>query len=405
MKLAVFHNLPSGGAKRALHGLVKYLAGAGCHLDVVVPSTAEEGYLSLHEFADRVDVVPVRTTAGGCLASMLRGLPPVRPLGVSISDLEAAQRRIARIIDGRTYDVALVEQDRYTMSPFLLRFLETPHVYYCQQPCRLGETSIKQAQTVEDGRPSLPRWLGRLAHRYGAARLLRIDRQNAAAAHTFLVNSYFSSEAVLRTYGRSARVSYLGVDDQLFVPRDEPRSDYVLSVGYLGPHKGYDFLIRALGLITPRWRPRLLVVANSERPGWRQHLEGLAGRSEVAVEIRTSVEDKALIDLYNRARLLVYAPYLEPFGLVPLEAMACGTPVVAVREGGVRESVRDGETGVLVERDEQAFAAAVAELLADDHRRAQVGRRAVEAVRAFWTVREAGARLLRHLERRAHGTS
>jgi glycosyltransferase involved in cell wall biosynthesis len=399
MKLAVFHNLPSGGAKRALHGLVKYLAGAGCHLDVVVPSTAEERYLSLHEFADRVEVVPVTATARGVLTSTLRGLPPVAPLSVSLSDLQATQRWIARLIDGRTYDVALVEQDRYTMSPFLLRFLKTPHVYYCQQTCRLGEPLIEAAWAVGDGRPTVLRSLRRLAIRYGAARLVRIDRQNAAAAQTILVNSYFSSEAVLRAYGRSARVSYLGVDDQLFLPRDEPRSDYVLAVGYLGPHKGYDFLVRALARIAPRRRPRLLVVANSEHPGWRQHLEALAGRSEVALEIRTSVEDKALVDLYNRARLLVYAPYLEPFGLAPLEAMACGTPVVAVREGGVRESVRDGETGVLVERDEQAFAAAVADLLAADERRRRMGRQATDAVRAFWTWSHAGARLLQHLER------
>jgi glycosyltransferase involved in cell wall biosynthesis len=149
----------------------------------------------------------------------------------------------------------------------------------------------------------------------------------------------------------------------------------------------------------------LLIVANGADPAWRRHIEALAERCDVVVEIHTLVKDEALVEVYNRARLLVYAPYLEPFGLAPLEAMACGTPVVAVREGGVRESVRDGETGVLVERDEEAFAAAVAELLADDHKRAQMGSRGVDAVRGFWTLREAGARLLNHLEQiaRARG--
>ncbi len=102
---------------------------------------------------------------------------------------------------------------------------------------------------------------------------------------------------------------------------------------------------------------------------------------------------------YNRARLCVYAPYLEPFGLVPLEAMACGTPVVAVKEGGIRESVVHGETGILTERDEAAFADAVTTLLFDGTKSTQMGHRGIEAIHDFWTLEHAGERLLGHLQR------
>src|SRR3989442_2027888 len=325
MRVAVFHNLPSGGAQRALHGVVSHLAKVGCTVDVFTPSTAEDRFLSLTGLARTVTVSRVRTTLGGLLRSTLRYLPPVGPLNVSLADLEASHRQLAATINRGDYDAVLVEQDRYTMSPFILKFLDTPHVYYCQHTHRLHERLVRTGTGQTPDGPKLRR-LERLAFAYGAARLSAIDRQNAAAAGTILANSYFSRETILRAYGRSASVCYLGVDADVFRPRSEPRADYILSVGYIGPLKGYDFLVHALARIDERRRPKLLVVANAVDGGWQQHLVQLAADRRVTLEIRLQVSDEELVDLYNRATLFVYAPHLEPFGLAPLEAMACGTP-------------------------------------------------------------------------------
>ncbi|MBN1678565.1 MAG: glycosyltransferase family 4 protein, partial [Candidatus Thermoplasmatota archaeon] len=165
------------------------------------------------------------------------------------------------------------------------------------------------------------------------------------------------------------------------------------------PKKGFDFLIRSLALVAPAVRPRLVLVCNGVDPGWREYLEQLAASLGVLLEIRVLVGDEELVSFYNRAALVLFAPYLEPFGLVPLEAMACGTPVVAVREGGVKESVVDGETGILTERDERKFSEAASALLADKERCGAMGRRAIEVVRGFWTIEHAGQRLSDHLER------
>ncbi len=74
-----------------------------------------------------------------------------------------------------------------------------------------------------------------------------------------------------------------------------------------------------------------------------------------------------------------------PFGLVALESMACGTPVVAVSEGGVRETVVPGETGLLVERDPDGFASALIALLGNPARRDEMGRKGVAHVSSAWT--------------------
>lgn len=396
MKIAVFHNLPSGGAKRALHGFVRYLAASGHAVDVFIPSTADESFLPLRGLANKVEVFPVRTTLRGLVLSTLRYLPPVR---CSRADLEWTQRDMAREINGGGYEVVLVEQDQFTMSPFILKYLKAPAIYFCQQPSRLGEAMEKHLAWQTGGHGRGARWARALVRGYVTARINRTDSNNASFGSYILVNSCFSREAVLRAYGLNSFVCYLGVDTETFRPVSLPRGDYVLSVGACTWLKGYDFILRALSRIRATIRPRLVLVSNVVDRPWQGYLERLATQHGVALEIKTLPSDRELVQIYNGAKLFVYAPYLEPFGLAALEAMACGTVVVGVKEGGVRESVSHDETGFLTERDEGMFAETVTGLLSDEAGRQSMGEKAIRAVREFWTLQHAGERLLHHIRR------
>jgi glycosyltransferase involved in cell wall biosynthesis len=117
----------------------------------------------------------------------------------------------------------------------------------------------------------------------------------------------------------------------------------------------------------------------------RDYLSALARARGVHMCIRENVPDQELATLYSKASVFVYAPVREPFGLAPIEAMACGTPVVAVAEGGPLETVRDGETGYLVPREPRLFGDAVARLLSDEALCAQLGEAGVSSAREFWT--------------------
>ena len=79
--------------------------------------------------------------------------------------------------------------------------------------------------------------------------------------------------------------------------------------------------------------------------------------------------------------------------------MACGTPVVAVKEGGVRETVIHKKTGLLIDRDEELFAEAVTKMLSKEYKRYNMGKKSVETIQNFWTLDHAGERLLEHLNR------
>ena len=111
MKIAVFHNLPSGGAKRALHGFVDYLNKEGHFIDVFVPSTANEKFLPLKDVANSLKIFPVEKNIKGTLYSTIKYMPP-QLKSISLWDLERTEEKIAKIINSGDYDVVFSEQDQ-----------------------------------------------------------------------------------------------------------------------------------------------------------------------------------------------------------------------------------------------------------------------------------------------------
>lgn len=395
LKIAVFHNLPTGGAKRALYGYVEYLTRTGNTVDVFVPSTANENFLPLNDVASQVYVFPVPKTIGGSIYSYIKYIPPMVKQ-VSLRDLEITEQKMAEKINNGKYDVVFSEQDQYTMAPFLLKYLKKPLVYYCQQPLR--NDAISEVIFPRKKKNLLGSLMG-IGSRIVVKRGLEMDKTNSSYSNYTLSNSYFSRENILRMYGINSHVSYLGVNPEIFKPLEIPKEKFILSVGTFTPEKGHGFLVDSLKLIDSEIRPKLVVVANSSLPPWKKYLEKHAEKLGVDMEISTLINDKELTVLYNKAEIVVYSPYLEPFGLVPLESMACGTPVVAVKEGGVRETVIHKKTGLLIDRDEELFGLAVEKMLSKDYKRYDMGKKSVKSVQNHWTIDQAGERLLGHLNR------
>jgi glycosyltransferase involved in cell wall biosynthesis len=393
MKIAVFHNLPSGGAKRALYNNVKYLAEYN-QVDVFVPSTANEEYLPLKDIANDFKIFPVKNTIGGFFYSTIKYLPLRK---VPFRDLEITQKSIANYINERDYDVVFCDQDIYSMAPFLLKYIKKPHVYYlAQHPFSRYEISRNIPMSLGIEKESL---IKENITKFYNSRINRVDRQNIKNASYILVNSYFTRESVLRFYGMNSFVSYLGVDTELFKQLDVPKENFVLSVGQCIPEKGYEFLLNSLAKIDANIRPELIIVSDQVNSIWKNYIKELAVKSGVKLKILNLIGDLDLVLLYNKAKLVVYAPYLEPFGLVPLEAMGCGTPVVAVKEGGMRESVIHGKTGILTQRDELIFAEKTTELILNNEKREKMAKESIKMVNNFWSLKKAGKRLYDHFNR------
>ncbi|EYB69154.1 hypothetical protein DEIPH_ctg011orf0139 [Deinococcus phoenicis] len=197
-----------------------------------------------------------------------------------------------------------------------------------------------------------------------------------------------------------------GFDPAEFMPQDrrearqrlglDPDEALVLQLGRMVPRKGVDDAIRgfARALRGRDLSARLLVVGgNSPDPdpaltpelGRLQAIaraEGVADR----VTFTGSRERAALRDYYSAADVFVSTPWYEPFGITPLEAMACGTPVLGARVGGIQFTVVDGETGSLVPpRDPAALGQRLGDLLTDAPLRERMGQAALQRVRTHFT--------------------
>lgn len=408
VRIAVFHHLRAGGAKRALCELVRELKARGHHLDAFTLDTADEDFLPIAPLVDHLHVEPLvlpRPIQTRLLPFALQYLNLAQRLR-QLSALEAAEARIAERINAGGYDVAFVHPDFLVQSPYVLRHLRVPSVYYCQEPLRrYYEPDTRPAPPPPVGLKGRVRaaWYAPVEPLF-ARRHKADDAANARAATMVLANSAYSRESIFKAYGLTARLSPLGVDTALFHPTGVPKTHTVVSVGRFQENKCQSLVIEAVGLLPAASRPRVVLVGESTgTAAYRDGLIALAAEKGVGLDVREHVTDAALVDAYNRAKLAVYTPVMEPFGFVPLEAGACGVPTVGVREAGVKETIVDGETGLLVARDARAVAEAIAALLDDETRRERLGAQALAHVRSHWSWRRSGEVLEAHLQDAAFG--
>ncbi|MBM4038318.1 MAG: glycosyltransferase family 4 protein [Planctomycetes bacterium] len=224
------------------------------------------------------------------------------------------------------------------------------------------------------------------------ARDIAWDQAAARACDLALVNSRFSQANFHDVFGRPATVCYLGIPlprEAAAEPAPADRQPYLCTVSALSRKKNVHNVFEALGILVNQQKRgdlRLKIVGDGSERG---ALERLAADLHLTrhVEFLRFTPDEALARVYREARLAVYVPVDEPFGLVPLEAMAHGAPVIASNHGGPLESVVHGETGLHVDPfDPAAIAEAIASLYYDEGRLRAMGLNGIRRVREQFTL-------------------
>lgn len=395
MNIAVWHNLKGGGAKRALYEQVKGLVARGHTVQTWCPDTADLDYLSLAEFGPR-HVLPLPRIEAVGLTGTLRAL--------KIMDEHA--RACAESINRGRFDALLAYPCFFHAAPPIGRHVRIPSMLFLHEPCRRLYEAIPQLPWVAPPAAPGPWWAPRPLKRaienmlttQGLRIQAREELTNVRAFSRVLVNSRFSRESVLRAYGIESHICYLGVDTNAFKPTGAPRESFVLGMGGLFPVKRPDRAIRALAAIPAAKRPPFVWVGHFEAPDFRRDMESLASSLGVDFAARIGLPEREVINHLSRAAALIYTPQLEPFGFAPLEANACETPVVAIAEGGIRETIVDGFNGFLVDGDDPSrFAALIARLLDDPESARRTGAAAREHVASHWSWSASIDRLETHL--------
>jgi D-inositol-3-phosphate glycosyltransferase len=227
-----------------------------------------------------------------------------------------------------------------------------------------------------------------------------VERQIALEADRIVVASMHEKHLLTALYGAPAthiEVVPCGVDLEMFVPMEKESARrklglndgdrVILFVGRIEPLKGIDILISAAAHLHENENFVVLIVggdahAESQIAALREQAAALGVDHHISWV--GSVAHEQLPMYYNAADVCVVPSYYESFGLVAVESMACGTPVVASRVGGLTTTVMDGETGYLIPwRCPEPFAERLELLLDNDELRRSFGLAAREAVERF----------------------
>lgn len=201
------------------------------------------------------------------------------------------------------------------------------HICYIHTPMRYIWDRFDDYFGPEKVGPFASQWLF-----HPLARMLQAyDKKTAYRVDVFIANSQFVAERVRRFYSRDAEVLPPPVDVQRFVGVKRSPEEWYLVVSALAPYKRVDHALRACAALG---RQLKIIGSGPEE----QKLRTLAQDLRAKVEFLGFVDDSRLAEYYSRARGLLF-PGVEDFGIVPVEAIAAGCPVVAFRKGGILDSM------------------------------------------------------------------
>jgi glycosyltransferase involved in cell wall biosynthesis len=322
IKVAIVHDWLTGmrGGEKVLEAICELYPGAAIYTLVQVPGAVSRQIETHPVTRSFVQWLPAARTR-------YREYLPLFPSAVEMFDLDG-------------YD--LVISSSHCAAKSVIRPPSATHVCYCHSPMRYAWDQFD----AYFGPDQVGAWRSRLL-RPVMAGLARWDAATAPRVDRFLANSQYVAGRIRRYYNRGSTVVYPPVDTTFYRPpallgHHQPDSSFLI-VSALVPYKRLDVAIEACRLVGAP----LKIVGRGPEEARLRHLAG------PDVEFLGWRSDDEIRDLYGRARA-VLLPGTEDFGMVPVEAQACGAPVVAHGAGGACETVIDGSTGVLVADDSAA---------------------------------------------------
>lgn len=306
LRTAIIHDwlTVNGGAERVLEQIINVLPHADLFSMIDFLPEDSRGFLKKK---------PVHTSfiqGLPCAKRYYRNYLPLMPLAVEQFALEK-------------YD--LVISSSYAVAKGVITGPDQLHISYVHSPVRYA-WDLQHEYFREMGlNRGLKAWLAKwMLHR-----VRMWDARTANGVDHFLANSHFIRRRVWKIYRREATVIYPPVDVQEF-PLQETKDDFFMTASRMVPYKRIDMIVEAFSYLSDK---HLVVIGDGPE------LSRIKGKATPNVSILGHQSDDSLRHYMQHARAFVFAAQ-EDFGIAPVEAQACGTPVIAYGKGGVTESVR-----------------------------------------------------------------
>ncbi len=281
----------------------------------------------------------------------------------------------------------------FTIALASKTFRKLRTVWYCHEPPRVLYPNIIEGDkaSFEVSRSffhDLLMFMDKIGRETTFTIQRHYDRIFVSSVNNILCNSNFTKTLVKKVYGRRSVISHPGIDVNRFSGKKTDIKEslrcnkLILSIGFLRHLKNFDILIRAMQLVKNKLSDVkcLIIGKGPEKIRLLRLVKDL--KLDKYVIFKNFISDRHLPNVYASADTVIYIPTNEPFGLVPLEAMASRTPVIASNHGGPSETVIHGKTGVLVNpKNPIEVANAITRLLTNEHlmkRMGEEGRKHVE---------------------------
>lgn len=353
MNIAVYYNLAFGGAKRVVYEHIKGLQSHGHTVDVYTIDKSHDifdpGIHATNEYRYDFSSKEASTPIFGRVLHDFN----------TFVRLKKMHKQIAKDINKRKYDIALIHTDTLTQAPFVLRSLTTKNVYFCLEPLRMvHEYSLRTPENLG--------FLNRFYEFLNKSIRKKIDATNALAANHVTAISLFAREYMILAYDLYPKISYLGVDTNVFKPMSIRKKNQVLFIGQKLSLNGYDYAVQAINLIPKKIRPELKVITLPKNKQER-------------------LSEEEIVMLYNESVVTLSLSTFDTFGLIPIESMACGTPVIAFNCAAYRETIINGKTGFLVDFNPQEIAEKIMSVQDNSQHAKEMGKCGRAWVEKKWT--------------------
>jgi len=235
-------------------------------------------------------------------------------------------------LDVSPYD--LVISCSHCVAKGVVTHADQIHLNYCYTPMRYAWDLYHQYLKEDAVQGKIKGFFARLFLHY-----LRLwDYQASRRVDAYAAISRHVAKRVAKTYGRSATVIYPPVNTE-FYTLGTKKEDYYLVASRLVGYKKIDAVVDAFGKM-----PEKKLVVIGDGPDLRK----IEQKATSNIELIGHQTDESLRQYYQKAKAFLFAP-IEDFGIMPVEAQSCGTPVIAFRKGGSLETVKEGETGLFFE--------------------------------------------------------
>jgi len=388
MKIAIWHNLPSGGGSRALNYHLNGLINRGHQVEIWSNNPDAEGFIQLPEQV-KVHKIPYSRLKESNLSDKIKSFFFEKDRNMIA--MEEHCKICAEQINAGGFDILFANSCYYYAVPFIAKYVQIPKVLYLGEPFRFFYESLPRL--VWEAPPGvsgqwfrrsywIPFFVDLWTERKNRVQL-REERRNYEAFDKVLVNSIYSAESCLKAYGSPAEVCYLGINTAIFTPTTLSTSNYILGLGNFFINKNPKLAVEALAFAKSK-NLKLIWISNIIDEKYLLEVSQFAEKLSVNLEIKTMVSDEHLVELLSNALCLLYTSNVEPFGFAPLEANACGTPVIALREGGVKETILHNQNGFLTGRNPKEIAQFIDLLAESPEIREKMGIFAADYVRKYW---------------------